>query len=61
VLFGTVTANATIALAPDAQTFDGDVLFTIADHGGNTLGAFPGSFRATRITAEASGSKAIDR
>jgi hypothetical protein len=61
VLFGTVTANATIALAPDGQTFDGDVLFTIAERGGNTLGAFPGSFRATRITAEASGSKAIDR
>ena len=53
VLFGTVTANATITLAPDRQAFDGAVRFTIADHGGNTLGTFPGSFRATRITPEA--------
>lgn len=52
ILFGTVTANATIMLAPDGQTFDGDVVFTVADPTGTTLETFPGRFQATRIVAE---------
>ena len=53
VLFGTVTARATITLAPDGQTFDGEVSFTIADPAGNPQATFPGMFKANRIVAEA--------
>ena len=52
-LFGTVTANATITLGPDRRSFDGDVVFTVADPTGTVLGAWPGTYKATRIVAEA--------
>ncbi len=53
VLFGTVTARATITLGPDGETFDGKGVFTIADPAGNLLATFPGTFNANRIVPEA--------
>jgi hypothetical protein len=58
VLFGTATANATITLAADGQSFSADVVWTIADPDGNPLATFPGAFQATRIVAEGLGRRA---
>ncbi|HEX5505731.1 MAG TPA: hypothetical protein VFW96_24145, partial [Thermomicrobiales bacterium] len=53
VLFGTATARAGITLGADGQTFDGEVVWTIADPAGNPLATYPGIFQATRIVAGA--------
>ena len=55
-LFGTVTARASITLGTAGQAFSGEVVWTIADPGGNPLATYPGTLQATRIVAEAPGS-----
>jgi hypothetical protein len=54
VLLGAVTAQGTIRLDTDGDSFSGDVLWTIAAPAGNVLAAFPGQLAGTRIVAASS-------
>jgi hypothetical protein len=51
VLFGTATARSSLTLGGDRQTFDGEVVWTIADPAGNVLATYPGAFQGKRIVA----------